>query len=47
MRGSYVPSTERDTAFNEGARSVGLAVVDQIEASHPEFLAKMMGERYG
>ncbi len=47
MQRSYVPTGERDTAFNEGSRSVGLAVWEQIEARHPEFLTKMMEERYG
>ena len=49
MRISYapVPGVEGNADFNDGARSVGLAVWGDIEARHPEFLKKLVEERHG
>lgn len=49
MRISYVtlPGVEGTPDFNDGARSVGLAIWGEIEAKHPEFLKKLVEEQHG
>ena len=42
---SYVPHDATQTAFNEGARSVGLAVWEQVLSKHPEWATKLIEEQ--
>lgn len=39
---SFSPIDAAMTAYNEGRRSVGLALIDQIEAVHPGAVAEMI-----
>ena len=45
MARSYVPGERSLVEFNEGARSVGLAVWEQVMANHPEFASKLLEEQ--
>lgn len=41
---SYVPGDQMSTAFNEGGKSVGLALLSQITAHYPARYKKMIEE---
>lgn len=43
---SHIPGCSDSTAFNEGARSVGAAVLEDIRSAHPEFYLKMLEENH-
>lgn len=42
--GSHVPSDTHSTAFNEGARSVGTALLEEIRSNHHSALITMLEE---
>jgi hypothetical protein len=43
---SHVPSCSDSTAFNEGARSVGEAVLNEVRQDHPKAYIKMIEENH-
>ena len=44
---SFVPGDQHSTAFNEGARSVGEAVVEELRTLHFNAFIEMMKENNG
>ena len=44
---SHVAGDPDSSAFNEGGRSVGIAVLDQIKDQRPDMYMKMMEENHG
>jgi len=45
-RGSHVPASSDDTAFNEGARSVGLVLMESIRVRAPAKFMLMLEENH-
>jgi hypothetical protein len=43
---SYVPNSFDATAFNEGARSIGRVIHEQIRANNPKAYLKMLEENH-
>jgi len=41
---SHVPGCSDSTAFNEGARSVGTALLQEVTDAHPQHYLKMLEE---
>lgn len=42
---SHIPGDPSQTAFNEGERSVGLAIWNEVLDRHPEWAAKLLEEQ--
>lgn len=43
---SHIPGCSDSTAFNEGARSIGAKILEDIRAAHPEHYLKMLEENH-
>ena len=43
---SYVPNSFDATAFNEGARSIGRVIHEQLRANNPKAYLKMLEENH-
>jgi hypothetical protein len=43
---SHVPGDVNSTAFNEGARSIGVALHEQIKTASPKMYLKMLEENH-
>ena len=44
---SFVPGQPESTAYNEGARSIGEALLEEIRQNHFRMWAAMMAENHG
>lgn len=44
---SFVPGDQHSTAFNEGSRAVGVAVMEEIRTLHFNAFIEMMKENHG